>query len=162
MQTAATIEKRSRPPFGTRKSAFSEILAPTDFSSRSESAVTYAIDLARRLGAHLTLMHAVRAPYGLDYTLGGIPSSDWEQALHKAEGKLEAEIGRARIKYGQVDALVRVGSDLHEEIVGAAREVQADLVVLSTHGYTGWKLLLFGSDADDLLLEVPCPVLVIR
>lgn len=162
MQSAITSEKRSRPPFGTRKSAFSEILVPTDFSSRSESAVTYAIDLARRLGAHLTLMHAVPARYALDYTLGGIPNGDWEQALHKAEGKLNAALARARIRYEQVDTLVRVGSDLHEEIAGAAREVQADLVVLSTHGYTGWKLLLFGSDADDLLLEVPCPVLVIR
>lgn len=162
MQSAITIEKRSRPAFGMRRSAFSEILAPTDFSTRSEGAVTYAIDLARRLGAHLTLMHAVPAPYALDYTLGGIPGGDWEQALHETEGKLNSALGRARIRYGQVDALIRVGSDLHEEIAGAAREVQADLVVLSTHGYTGWKLLLFGSDADDLLLEIPCPVLVIR
>ena len=162
MQTATNIEKRFRPVFGARKSAFSEILAPTDFSARSESSVSYAIELARRLGAHLTLMHAVPAPYAIDYTLGGIPNGEWEQALHEAEGKLNSALGRARIRYGQVDALIRVGSDLHEEIVGAAREVQADLVVLSTHGYTGWRLLLFGSDADDLLLEVPCPVLVIR
>jgi nucleotide-binding universal stress UspA family protein len=107
-------------------------------------------------------MHAVPAPYAIDYTLGGIPNGEWEQALHEAEGKLNSALGRARIRYGRVDALIRVGSDLHEEIVGAAREVQADLVVLSTHGYTGWRLLLFGSDADDLLLEVPCPALVIR
>jgi nucleotide-binding universal stress UspA family protein len=162
MQTAITIEKRSRPPFGARKSAFSEILAPTDFSSRSDSALTYAIELAKQLGAHLTLMHAVPAPYAIDYTLGGIPNGDWEQALHDAEGKLNAALERIRIRYGRVDALVRVGSDLHEEIVSAAREVQADLVVLSTHGYKGWKLLLFGSDVDELLLEIPCPVLVVR
>jgi nucleotide-binding universal stress UspA family protein len=58
--------------------------------------------------------------------------------------------------------LVRIGSDLHEEIIGAAREVHADLVVLSTHGYKGWKFLLFGSDADELLIRIQCPVLVIR
>jgi nucleotide-binding universal stress UspA family protein len=162
MQTATTIEKRSRPAFAVRKSPFSEILAPTDFSSRSEGAVTYAIELAKRLGAHLTLMHVVPAPYALDYTLGGIPNGEWEQTMHEAEGKLDAALQRARTRYERVDSLVRVGSDLHGEIEGAVREVSASLVVLSTHGYKGWKRLLFGSDTDDLLYELPCPVMVIE
>ena len=162
MKTADTVEKRSRPPALTRECVLNEILAPTDFSSRSERAITYATELARRLGAHLTLMHAVPAPYAIDYTLGRIPNGEWEEALHQAEGKLDIALRRARIGYGRVDALVRVGSDLHEEIAGAIREVRASLVVLSTHGYKGWKRLLYGSDADELLLKIPCPVIVIR
>ena len=51
---------------------------------------------------------------------------------------------------------------LREEIVSAAKEVSADLVVISTHGYTGWKHLLFGSDAEKMLHEAPCPVLFLR
>jgi nucleotide-binding universal stress UspA family protein len=58
--------------------------------------------------------------------------------------------------------LVRVGTDLHEEIAGAIREVGATLVVLSTHDYKGWKRLLYGSDTDKLLFKLPCPVLVVR
>jgi nucleotide-binding universal stress UspA family protein len=56
----------------------------------------------------------------------------------------------------------RSGSGLHQEIVSVAREVSADLVVLSTHGYMGWKHLWFGNDAEQLLHEIPCPVLVVR
>ena len=147
---------------GLKKRAFSEILVPTDFSSRSDRAVNYAVQLAGRLGAHLTLLHVVPTPYPIDYTLGGIPNGEWERVRHRADQKLEAVLQRAKIRYDSVDTLVRVGSDLHEEIVGAAREVHADLVVLSTHGYKGWKLLLFGSDADELLIKIPCPLIVVR
>ena len=160
MKIAVITEERSfhiglKRPFG-------EIVVPTDFSSRSDRAVNYAVEIARHLGSHLTLLHIVPAPYAIDYTLGGIPNGEWEEVRHRADQKLEAVLQRSRIKYEAVDTLVRVGSDLHEEMVGAAREVFADLVVLSTHGYKGWKLLLFGSDADGLLLKLPCPVLVVR
>jgi len=160
VKTAAATKERSIP-IG-RKRAFTEILVPTDFSSRSDQAIIYAIELARRLGSHLTLLHVVPAPYPLDYTLGGIPDGEWERVRHRADKKLDAALQRAKVRYESVDTLVRIGSDLHEEIAGAAREVYADLVVLSTHGYKGWKLLFFGSDADQLMLEIPCPVLVVR
>ena len=163
MKTVAFNMQTSRPGLiGLKKRAFSEILVPTDFSSRSDRTVNYAVDLARRLESHLTLLHVVPAPYAIDYTLGGIPDGQWEEVRHRADQKLEAALQRARIRYESVDSLVRAGSDLHEEIVGAAREVYADLVVLSTHGYKGWKLLLFGSDADELVIKVPCPIMVLR
>jgi nucleotide-binding universal stress UspA family protein len=163
MKTVALNVQTSRPRLiGLKKRAFSEILVPTDFSLRSDRAVNYAVDLARRLGSHLTLLHIVPAPYAIDYTLGGIPNGEWERVRHRADQKLQAVLQRTKIKYEAVDTLVRIGSDLHEEIVGAAREVCADLVVLSTHGHKGWKLLLFGSDADELLLKIPCPVMVLR
>lgn len=160
MKTAFITEERS-VPIGLKR-PFGEVLVPTDFSSRSDRAVNYAVELARRLESHLTLLHVVPAPYAIDYTLGGIPDGKWEEVRHRADQKLEAALQRARIRYESVDTLVRVGSDLHEEMIGAAREVNADLVVLSTHGYKGWKLLLFGSDAEELLIKIPCPVMVIR
>jgi nucleotide-binding universal stress UspA family protein len=160
MKTSVITEERS-VPIGL-KCPFGEIVVPTDFSSRSDRAINYAVEIARRLRSHLTLLHIVPAPYAIDYTLGGIPNGEWEEVRHRADQKLEAVLQKCRIKYEAVDTLVRVGSDLHEEIVGAAREVCADLVVLSTHGYKGWKFLLFGSDADELLLKIPCPVMVVR
>lgn len=163
MKTVALNLQTSRPGLiGVKKRVFSEILVPTDFSLRSDKAVNYAVDLARRLQSHVTLLHVVPAPYAIDYTLGGIPDGQWEKVRHRADQKLEAALQRAKIRYVSVDPLVRVGSDLHEEIIGAAREVYADLVVLSTHGYKGWKLLLFGSDADELVIKIPCPIIVVR
>lgn len=184
MKTALLNVETSRPGLiGLKKKAFSEILVPTDFSSRSDRAADYAVELARRLESHLTLLHVVPAPYAIDglwpepppvttpilfatgvsaYPVDGIPDGQWGQVRHQADQKLEAALQRAKIRYESVDTLVRIGSDLHEEIVGAVREVHADLVVLSTHGYKGWKLLLFGSDADELLIKIPCPIIVVR
>lgn len=160
MKTAVSTDERPFP-IGLKR-PFREIMVPTDFSSRSDRAINYAVEIARRLGSHLTLLHVVPAPSALDYSLGAIAYGEWEGVRQRADRELDAVLKRSRIKYEAVDTLVRVGSDLHEEIVGAAREVCADLVVLSTHGYKGWKLLLFGSDADELLLKIPCPVMVIR
>ena len=163
MKPAVLSVELPRPGLtGLKKRALSEILVPTDFSARSDRAVKYAVELARRVESHLTLLHVVPAPYPIDYTLGGIPSGEWEKVRHRADQKLEAVLQRAKIEYESVDTLVRIGSDLHEEIVAAAREVYADLVVLSTHGYKGWKLLLFGSDADKLLIKIPCPLIILR
>ncbi|MBV8099114.1 MAG: universal stress protein [Verrucomicrobia bacterium] len=157
---APLARKRGSAFASYRAARFGEILVPTDFSLRSDHAINYAIELAKQLGSHLTLLHVVPAPYAIDYTLGGIPNGEWEKVRHRADQKLDAVLQRTKIRYESVDSLVRIGSDLHEEIVGAAREVYADLVVLSTHGYKGWKHLLFGSDTDNLLYEIPCPVMV--
>jgi nucleotide-binding universal stress UspA family protein len=163
MKTAVLNVETSHPGLiGVKKRTFSEVLVPTDFSPRSDRAVNYAVELTRRFESHLTLLHVVPTPYPIDYTLGGIPDGEWEKVRHRADQKLEAALQRAKIRYESIDMLVRIGSDLHEEIVGAVREVCADLVVLSTHGYKGWKLLLFGSDADELLIKIPCPVLVVH
>jgi universal stress protein A len=146
----------------SRKLDFSQILVPTDFSAKSRTAVNYAIELARHFGAQVTLVHVVPEPSALDYTIGGIPDGQWEQMREEADKKMNQELARAKLNYEPVDSLVRTGLGLHEQIKSATREVSADLVVLSTHGYTGWKHLLFGSDAEQLLHEIPCPVLVVR
>jgi nucleotide-binding universal stress UspA family protein len=162
MNPISPTAQRSRLYPAGQRNAFREILVPTDFSSLSNRAADYAVELARRLASHVTLLHVVPAPFALDYALGGIPNGDWEKVRQRADRKLEAALQRAKTRYEQVDTLVRTGSDLHEEIAGAATEVDADLVVLSTHRYKGWKRLIYGSDTDDLLYEIPCPVMVVR
>jgi nucleotide-binding universal stress UspA family protein len=67
MKTPVLNVETSHPgSIGLKTRAFSEILVPTDFSSRSDRAVNYAVELARRPGFHLTLLHVVPAPYALD------------------------------------------------------------------------------------------------
>ena len=51
---------------------------------------------------------------------------------------------------------------MRDEVIRIAKESPADLLVLSTHGYTGWKHLLLGSNAEKILEQAPCPVLVVR
>jgi universal stress protein A len=164
MKQTTTIGKEGSTgtPPAPLKLGFSRIVVATDFSPRSEAAVDYAVELARRLGAQVTLLHLVPEPTAFDYTMGGIPADEWEQAREEAKNRLEHELARAKITYQGIESLMRTGIALREEIVNAAKEVSADLVVISTHGYTGWKHLLFGSDAEKMLHEAPCPVLVVR
>ena len=162
-QTATVFKARSaRKPLVPRKFGFGQILAPTDFSENSAIAVDYAVELSRRLGGQLTLLHIVPEPSALDYTMGGFPPGEWEQAQEEASKKLDQELARTRATYERVDSLLRTGLGLHQQIVGAVRDTSADLVVISTHGYTGWKHFLFGSDAEQFLHEIPCPIVVVR
>jgi universal stress protein A len=141
---------------------FRRILAPIDFSPRSKMAIDYAVELARRMSAQLTLLYVLPEPSALDYNIGGFPADEWEQANKEAKEKLADELARAKRTLLEVDAKLRTGSDLHEEILSTAKQISADLLVLSTHGYTGWKHLLFGSDAEKILQGAPCSILVVR
>ena len=58
-------------------------------------------------------------------------------------------------------ALVRYGRSFHE-IAEAARTLKVDLIILSTHGYTGLKHALLGSATERVVRHAPCPVLVVR
>jgi nucleotide-binding universal stress UspA family protein len=138
------------------------ILAPTDFSENSEKAVDYATQLAKLVGAKLTLLHVVPEPSALDYPMEGIPAEEIE-AWHKAAAaKLADQVAKAKLDYEQVDSLLTTALHPRDEIVRAATDLWADLLILSTHGYKGWRHVLFGSDAEKILEHAPCPVLVVR
>jgi nucleotide-binding universal stress UspA family protein len=141
---------------------FTRILALTDFSHRSQAAVEYAIEVARSMHARLALLHVLPEPSAFDYTMGGFSQREWEEGKKEAAKKLAEETTRIKAKYGEVDSLFRTGLDLHDEIIKVARETAADLLVVSTHGYTGWKHFLFGSDAAKIVKDAPCPILVVR
>jgi nucleotide-binding universal stress UspA family protein len=94
--------------------------------------------------------------------MGGFPQESGSRRKEEAEKKLAEETTRAKLTYREVDSLLRTGLELHHEILSVAKEISADLLVLSTHGYTGWKNLLFGSDSEKILVQVPCPILVVR
>jgi nucleotide-binding universal stress UspA family protein len=140
---------------------FRRILAPTDFSHRSEAALDYAVQLARLMQGQLTLLHVLPDPSALDYTMNGPAEEEWEQAREVAEKNLAEAVAHAKRSFLEVDSKFRSGPDLRNEILRTAQEISADLLVLSMHGYTGWKHLLFGSDAENILEHAPCPVLVV-
>jgi universal stress protein A len=132
--------------------ACTRILALTDFSHRSQAAVEYAVQLAKLMHARLTLLHVLPPPSAFDYTMGGL----------EAAKKLAEETTCIKANHGEVDSTFRTGLDLHDEIISVAREIVADLLVVSTHGDTGWKHFLFGSEAAKIVRDAPCPVLVVR
>ena len=154
------MKQTAKPPGGQSRAAetviaprrvFTRILALTDFSPSSQAAVEYAAQLARSMHARLTLLHVLPPQSSFDYTMG-----------LEAAGKLAEETTSLKANYEEVDSTFRTGLDLHDEIISVAREIAADLLVVSTHGDTGWENFLFGSDAAKIVRDAPCPILVVR
>ena len=159
----ATLAENSLPEsYGSQQFRVDRILAPTDFSPNSEKAVAYAIQLTRRLGAKLTLLHVVPEPSAADYSMDGLALQDIQGWEDEAEEKLAELLARAKLEYREVEALKVNALHPRDKIVRAVTDLSADLLVISTHGYTGWKHLLFGGDAEKIVEHAPCPTLVVR
>jgi nucleotide-binding universal stress UspA family protein len=138
-----------------------KILVPTDFSPASEQAFKYAIKFAEQFDAELTVIHVLTPSPPSAADLAGVPAfSDHE--LDKAEKDLRDLVGRAReAGVASSHSTFRVGLAPHE-IVETAKELDVDLIVIATHGYTGWRHLCIGSTAERVVRAAPCPVFVVR
>ena len=139
------------------------ILVPVDFSPLSTKALHYAARLARQFGAEVTLFHVVEPeiPPAFDGFMIAPPSIPNGAAASSA-GQLKALVNSVRTAgVTRVESSVRPGLAAFE-IVEAAKELDVDLIVIATHGYTGWKHFAIGSTAERVVRAAPCPVLVVR
>ncbi len=141
-----------------------KIILATDFSDTAKDASFYALWLAKTLGAELIPLHVfdvsvwnVPSQYylkpGFDGVVEGIEDS--KQRGKETLRKLEEEFD---IKVDTVFTEGRAG----EETVRVASELKADLIVLGTHGYSGWKRFAIGSVAEYIIRHAPCAVLTTR
>ena len=140
-----------------------QILVPIDFSASSRKALHYALSFAQQYRAKLTLVHVVEPPM-YPTELGYVPveieslnKSIQATAEEKLRGLAQELIGSELL--GQT--LVRMGHP-YQEVTQVAKELEADLIVISTHGYTGLKHVLLGSTAERIVRHAPCPVLTVR
>ena len=137
-----------------------KILAPTDMSELSQGGVRYALDLARRVGAQVTVYHVVSTDELMQQELGG-PLSQilerYEQALQKFLDEHFSDI----LPLVEVRTKVEIGAP-DDNIVQEAEKEGMDMVVLSTHGRTGLSHILVGSVTERVVRHAPCPVLSIR
>jgi universal stress protein A len=139
------------------------ILVPTDFSPPSELAVRYAVDLATRLRTSVHVVHVVDTPRFAKYPDGyfvGLADVEIQMTRH-AEQRL-AEVG---IRYARKDLTVTTEVSIGTpalRIVEKAVERGTDLIVMGTHGRSGFMHLLMGSVAERVVRSAPCPVLTVR
>jgi nucleotide-binding universal stress UspA family protein len=121
------------------------ILHPTDFSDAADAAFHLACSLARDHGSHIEILHVV-TPVTVAYTEGVMlpptedikPTESIDVTRHLVEGDPAAEILRV------------------------ARETNADLIVMGTHGRRGLTRLLMGSAAEEVVRKASCPVLTVK
>jgi len=140
------------------------ILFPTDFSESSKYAMHFAISFAQEYRARLYVLHVVEdMAHAIYFDLLQAPPlaqllTEMEQ---QARQELDKVIPPEVAGKVEVERMIRKGVPFHQ-IVRAAAEIDADLIVLGTHGRTGLKHALFGSVADKVVRKAPCPVLSVR
>lgn len=135
------------------------ILVPTDFSACAEHAVDYACALAAKVGATVFLVTALGpSPSEVKVALTDSMLHSLTRAHQEALDKL-AGSRRSVASFGT--PFVKTG-DPRDAILVAARETDADLIVMGTHGRRGIAHLVMGSVAEDIVRNAPCPVLTVR
>jgi universal stress protein A len=139
------------------------VLVPVDFSACSRHAFQYALRFASRHGSRIILLHVVEpvvypAELGFPSLAALPPQSEYQQLAAARLSELQA---LAVESAASVQTKVRVGQP-YAEIARAARELNADLIIISTHGHTGLRHVLLGSTAERVVRHAACPVLTVR
>ena len=140
-----------------------KILVPTDFSDCAAAAEAMAVDLARRLGGEIVLLHVlVETPlYGEGLLSGPRVQSVYDAHRKWAEETLEKRSADLREKGIQTSWRATSGVPF-EEIVNIAGEEHAEMIVIGTHGRSGLNRILLGSVTERVIRLAPCPVLTVR
>jgi nucleotide-binding universal stress UspA family protein len=140
------------------------VLHPTDLSRASAAAFKRAIDMARANKAELLLVHVMNPV--IPVMGDGYVSPDvYEDMEAAARAGSQKQLGRLILKAKRAGARVKgllLEGVAHERIAQAARSRKADLVVIGTHGRTGFAKLFLGSVASRVVTVSPCPVLTVR
>ncbi|HSE93701.1 MAG TPA: universal stress protein [Methylomirabilota bacterium] len=152
------------PPPARRRARAGAIVHPTDFSPASRPAFRAALALARHGRATLLLVHVV-APMIQVPDVAVVSPPTYARFLDAAETAARRRLQRlvrAARRAGVRAAGLVVHGVPHEEIVRVSRRRRARVVVIGTHGLTGFRRALLGSVAARVVALAPCPVLTVR
>lgn len=143
---------------------FKKIFCPTDFSEPSYEALKAANDLAIHFSAELVLIHVVTPipviPIHDDPTSFNLPL--YEKEMESSAKKSLQKVLHEKVPEGIRSRAVVIQGDPAAQIVRAASEDNADVIVIATHGLTGWRKFMFGSVTEKVIRLSTCPVLSIR
>lgn len=139
-----------------------EILLPVDFSPSSRSALDTAVDLALHFHSELILVNIVPcfSTFALTYS---VPDVVLEQKMEAHAEQLLAKCCATLDTRGITSRYcVKSGNNPAENIVEIVEREHIDLLIISTHGTSGWHPLVFGSVAEKVVNLVQCPILLLR
>ena len=164
-----SAEGHERPRVATDESdlPYDRVLVPIDFSEHSKRVISYATRTASRHNSTVYLLHVFQIPDYVvtPYARQRLNSAAVHLQLNAAEqdarenlDALAQELSNRGIK---VQAYLRVGYPF-DEIVLMANHFHVDLIIIGSHGRSGFSRLLVGSTAERVVEHAPCPVLVVK
>ncbi|WP_306549985.1 universal stress protein [Daejeonella sp.] len=142
------------------------ILIAVDDSSYSEQAVNYGVLLAKNLGSKITLVHVdeipISSPYSADPLLNESPAMIPE-LMHIQEEASKLLFKKIKEQHGDVvemSTVTKIGR-VQDEILSVADDCKADMIILGTHGRTGFDHFISGSVSESVARKAKCPILII-
>lgn len=146
-----------------------KILVPTDFSEPARLATDVAIEIAKKTGAAIMLLHVIEAPSSESYNVEGQVSrtDDWEDQLFTlklievSKRKLKALSEQLLQRDLAVSYRLKMGNPFHG-IGSTITDEKADLVVMGTSGMTKLEEMIIGSNTEKVVRHAKCPVLTVH
>ncbi len=150
---------------------YSSILFTHDGSKLSNLAIAHVASLASTFGAHVYVLQVVDSITQVVTAVNIANVTMDAQEIFVDIAKSERKIAKQNVQtikdklehagVTKCSTLIRQG-DARDEIVKVAKEMDCDLIVMSTHGRSGLKRAFLGSIAEDVVRHAPCPVFLIR
>ena len=139
------------------------ILAATDFSEYSKTALNICLGVYRCMKTKLYVLHTIeKIPQDYRHLPSGTALADMKRKLEvDAIEKIKAMIPEDIVEKGDIIPIVRFGKPFLE-IIQVAKENSVDLLVIGTHGRAGVDRVILGSVAERIVRKAPCPVMVIK
>jgi nucleotide-binding universal stress UspA family protein len=145
---------------------FKHLLVTLDGSPRAEAVIPHALDVAKTMGAEVTLVRVVDAANSDWSERGAIGKSQASTSIKstyvdQATAYLERVAEQLRAAGVTTHAVVRQGQ-AGKQIVATAKEADVDAIAMATHSRRGFNKLMFGSVAEEVLHESQLPILLVR
>jgi len=154
---------------------FEKILVPLDGSEHSTRALGKAVEIAKKFGSKITLIHAysvsvqpIMMPEPTAMSMPGIPVLTAGEVTRVTDAARKAgnnilQDGEAKVKAEdvEVEKLLLEGHAV-QEIVRVAKEGNFDLIVMGARGLSKIKVILLGSVSDAVIHHATCPVLIVK
>jgi len=176
--TLKVLRESSVPVVAVKKSeegraiGIRNILVPLDINQKVDSALDYAVDLAERMNASISVLYVFKLVSYTNFEIPPIVLADVMEGLMKSSsGELAKRVEkmklRRRIRNREIDKLeinteVIQGISTSATIVDYATNKNTDLIVINTHGKKGIKKFVLGSVAEKVIQESPCTVLTLK
>jgi nucleotide-binding universal stress UspA family protein len=146
-----------------------KILLATDGAKQSNAAVDMLKRLVINDGDHIYLVSVVdlAVPLAVDIYGGYLPDTTEYEKAARENAKTVLSDAADKVKQQLSDKKVEIATEVlfgspESRIVEMADEIKPDLIVVGTHGYSGWERLLLGSVSDAVVHHAPCSVMVVR
>ncbi len=149
----------------TKKFQIRKILIPFDFSETAELAIEHAVFMAKLHKADIILLHIIES-YSFASAITsafGKSQSEFEDKMESsAKEKLQQLTEKLHHDSGMKVTHITEKGKIYKKIVSIAEENQADIIIMGTHGVSGFQDFLVGSNTYRVVISAPCPVISVQ